>query len=71
MQKKRSKICICFRVSKAKFYLYHSSKIAKAGPGFDDHLEHPPVLISSSSTIHKKRPKVCTCCRVSEAKFYF
>jgi hypothetical protein len=70
MQKKRSKICICFRVSKAKFYLYHSSKIAKAGPGFDDHLEHPPVLISSSSTIHKKRPKICTRCRFSKAKFY-
>ena len=23
------------RVSEAKFYLYHSTKIAKAGPGFD------------------------------------
>ena len=27
--------CTC-RVSKAKFYLYHSTKIAKAGPGFDE-----------------------------------
>ena len=32
---KRPKICTCCRVSKAKFYLYHSTKIAKAGPGFD------------------------------------
>ena len=46
MHKKRPKIC---RVSKAKIYLYHSSKIAKAGPGYDDRTEHPPVQINSSS----------------------
>ena len=33
----------------AKFYLYHSTKIAKAGPGFDDRPEHPSVQINSSS----------------------
>ena len=25
--------------------IYHSSKIAKAGPVFDDRLEHPPAQI--------------------------
>ena len=30
------KICTCCRVSEAKFHLYHSTKIAKAGPGFED-----------------------------------
>ena len=38
MHKKRPKIC-----------LYHSTKIDKAGPGFDDQLEHPPVQINFSS----------------------
>ena len=33
---KRPKICTCCRVSEAKFYLYHSTKIAKAWPGFDE-----------------------------------
>ena len=33
----------------AKIYLYHSSKIAKAGPGYDVRPEHPPVQINSSS----------------------
>ena len=37
------------RVSEAKFYSYYSSKVAKAGPGFDDQIEHPPVQIDSSS----------------------
>ena len=46
---KRPKICTCCRVSKAKFYLYHSTKIAKARPGFDDQPEHPSVQINSSS----------------------
>ena len=32
MHKKRSEICICCRVSEAKFYLYHSTKIANARP---------------------------------------
>ena len=35
MHKKRPKICTC-RVKEAKFHLYHSSKIAKAGPGFEE-----------------------------------
>jgi len=33
---KRPKICTCCRVSKGKFDLYHSTKIAKAWPGFDE-----------------------------------
>ena len=68
--KKGLKLALVVELEKLNF-TYISTKIAKAGPGFDDWSEHPPVLISSSSTIHKKRPKVCTCCRVSEAKFYF
>ena len=47
MHKKRHKFCTCYRVS--LFYLYHSTKIAKAGPGFDDRPEHPSVQINSSS----------------------
>ena len=39
--RKRPKICTCCRVSEAKIYLYHSSKIAKAGPGSDDRPDHP------------------------------
>ena len=49
MHKKRPKICTCCRGSEAKFYLYHSTKIAKAGPGFDDRPEHPSIQINSSS----------------------
>ena len=50
MHKKGLKFApVCCRVSEAKFYLYHNSKIAKAGPGFDDRLEHPYVQINSSS----------------------
>ena len=30
-------------------YMYQSSKIAKAGPGYDVRPEHPPVQINSSS----------------------
>ena len=37
------------RVSEAKFYLYHSTKIAKARPGFDDQPEYPSVQMISSS----------------------
>ena len=48
MHKKRPKICTCCRVS--EFYLYHSTKIAKAGPGFDDWPEHPSVQINTSSS---------------------
>ena len=40
---KRPKICTCCRVSEAKFYLYHSTQIAKAKPGFDDRPEYPFV----------------------------
>ena len=29
--------------------VYHSTKIAKARPGFDDSAEHPSVQINSSS----------------------
>ena len=29
--------------------LYHSDKVAKAGPGLDDRPEHPSVQINSSS----------------------
>ena len=36
MHKKRPKFCIHCRVSKAKFYLYHSTKIANARPRFDE-----------------------------------
>ena len=32
MHKKRPTICTCCRVSEAKIYLYHSTKIAKARP---------------------------------------
>ena len=46
---KRSKICTCCRVSEAENYVYHSRKIAKAGPGYDVQSEHPPVQINSSS----------------------
>ena len=49
MHKKRPKICTCCRVSKAKFYLYQSTKIAKARPGFDDRPEYTSVQINSSS----------------------
>ena len=46
---KPSKICTCSRVSQAEFYLYHSTKIAKARPGFDDRSEYPSVQVNSSS----------------------
>ena len=63
MHKKRSEICICCRVSEAKFYLYHSTKIANARPCFDDRPEHISVQINSSSpwyTLHfpKKEKKL-------------
>ena len=49
MLKKKPEIWTCCRVSEDKFYLYHSNKIAKARPGFDDQPEHPSVQINSSS----------------------
>ena len=36
-------------VSEAKFYLFHSTKIAKARPRFDNWPEYPSVQINSSS----------------------
>ena len=61
--KKRPKIYTCCRVSKAKFFLYHSTKIVNARPGFDDRPEHLSVQIKSSSpwyTLHfpKKKKKL-------------
>ena len=41
MHKKGPKISTCCRVSEAKFYLYHSTKIVIARPGFDDWPEDP------------------------------
>ena len=50
MHKKGLKFALIVELcSKAKFYLHHSTKIAKAGPGFDDRPEHPSVQINSSS----------------------
>ena len=61
MQKKSLKICTCCRVSEAKFYLYHSTKIAKARPGFDDRSEHPSVQINSSSPCIISMTLLSTC----------
>ena len=46
---KRPKICTCCRVSETKRYLYHRSKLAKAGPGYEVWPKHPPVQKNSSS----------------------
>ena len=43
MHKKRSEICICCRVSEAKFYLYHSTKIANARPPLEMSSEYNSV----------------------------
>ena len=48
MNKKRPKICTCCKVSEAKFYSYHSTKIAKARPGFNDQHKYPSVQINFS-----------------------
>ena len=55
MHIKRPKIFTCSRVSEAKFYLYHSTKVDKARPGFDDLPEYPSVQINSSSPWIGKR----------------
>ena len=39
-----------YGVSEYKFYLYHSTKIAKDRPGFDDWPEHPSIQIDSISS---------------------
>ena len=46
---KRPKICICCRVTEVKFYLYHSTEIAKTRPGFDYQPEYHSVQINSTS----------------------
>ena len=48
MDKKGLKFAPVGGISEAKFYLYCSSKIAKAGHEFDDRIEHLPVHINSS-----------------------
>ena len=46
--------------------LYHSNKVAKAGPGLDDRPEHPSVQINSSSPwTHQK-----TCTIIDFYSFY-
>ena len=51
MHKRGLKFALAFRVSEAKIYLCHSSRIAKAraGPWSDDWLDHPSVQTISSS----------------------
>ena len=49
MHKKRPEICTCCRVSEAKCYLYHSTKIAKGRTCFDDPPKYPSFQINSSS----------------------
>ena len=48
MDKKGLKFAPVGGISEAKFYLYCSSKISKAGHEFDDRIEHLPVQINSS-----------------------
>ena len=69
-----------YRVSAAKMYLYHGSKIAKL-----DHIEQKfhknyenlqkwiflkTLLLSWKYHAQKKRPKICTGFRVNAAKIY-
>ena len=50
MHKKGLKFAPVVKLAKLNFtYLYHSTKIAKARPGFDDWPEYPSVQINSSS----------------------
>ena len=49
MHKNIPKICTGCRVREAKFYLYHSTEITKARPGFDDRPEYPSVQMNSCS----------------------
>ena len=50
MHKKGLKFALVVELSKLNFtYTYHSTKIAKARPGFDDRPEYPSVQINSSS----------------------
>ena len=50
MHKKGLKFALVVELVKLNFtYMYHSTKIAKAGPGFDDRAEHPSLQMNSSS----------------------
>ena len=50
MHKKGLKFAPVVELAKLNFtYMYHSTKIAKARPGFEDWPEHPSVQINSSS----------------------
>ena len=50
MHKKGLKFAPVVELAKLFFaYTYHSTKIAKARPGFDDRPEYPSVQINSSS----------------------
>ena len=65
MHKKWSEICICCRVSKAKFYLYHSTKIANARPPFWVQF-CPEAVVRAYSRWHK-----CCCWISSSPRKYF
>ena len=49
MHKKGLKFAPVVDLANLKFTYNHSTKIAKAGPGFDDQPEPPSVQINSSS----------------------
>jgi hypothetical protein len=50
MHKKGLRFAPVVELAKLNFtYIYHSTKIAKARPGFDDGPEYPSVHINSSS----------------------
>jgi hypothetical protein len=49
MHKKGLKFAPVVDLAKTNFNLYRSTKIAKAGPEFDDWPVHPSVQIDSSS----------------------
>ena len=49
------------------FYLNHSTKIAKAGPEFDDRLEHLSVQVNSSNSWIKLANRIA----ISKVIFFF
>ena len=56
MYKKGLKFAPVLELAKLNFtYMCHSTKIAKARPGFDNQPEHPSVQINSSSPWIGKR----------------